>query len=587
MSVFKVFISYSWCDSEKRSAVYNALKSIDQIEIDYDDKIVGYDDDNIWKKIYDGVSEADAIIVLLTKSSMSSSAVLDEVARAHDRGLSFITVVEKDEDISSGSESHKIPVYLRYKKHLMYSSGEGHDAFVDDLSREVRNIAGKGPRLALKELSKLRNIVTGKSCVKVLDMVLSRVISQAGMEASDILKQSYEINLGTEFDFLNRAAPLFASAQKVFAITISSVSSFWTDYKNISNAVDYLLAQKGEIIRIFVFDSPVAMLKYREILDANYCQYGDRGGAVFVTSVERYLSHIVNPFSGAVNKCDLLKSDFGVLEYGGQNKLFAWLRDSYLGFRPSNNPPKELLIDVGRFRSSLRMMKAECRSGYSDKFNVWLWDGEMANRENLKKCVETFFGEAPGSVVHLVLFKKYDEELASVIARVRHNISSLTDYYGVNSVGFNCDDVWYGQNMVDLEEYDAYTRGVLRHDKEYRYLLYMRLPTKADLHGWYQYEKHSLMREEIYVKLVKSVRSLYDRIRKLKKGGQAIELTSSDVNVEIKKIYSEIEARVSKKMVRMDYQDIERVESMMSIHPYPFLEKYKSVANVESFDTAK
>ena len=356
-------------------------------------------------------------------------------------------------------------------------------------------------------------------------MILAKVIGQARIEAREINAGRYEINLGMEHDFLKRAQPLFGSANAIYATTVSSVSSFWTGMENKAQAIKYLLAQKGKVIRIFIFDKPDSFIRYREILDANFEQYGEEG-AVFVTSKKMYLRKIIGCFcTHEESKQKLLGIDFGILEYDSSVKLFAWLKGQYLGFMDAETPHNEFQVDAEDFSYLLDKMANASDKENRNQYGVIRWSKDKSeDNKFLKSCVNRLFGPMLGDLSHIVLIKDKTDRLAATIARVKHNISSLIDEQGGSDPDFRSSDVWFGKNIL-IGGRDPVYSGELIHNQDYKYMLYMRLPTKRDLEQWYRIEAHSDYRKNLYCELVGSVSALYEEMDELLKSDEAVKAT--------------------------------------------------------------
>jgi hypothetical protein len=564
---YSVFISYSWKREDDRKLIVGAINGISDIEVVFDEELVDYGDENLWAKIRDALGKSDLIIALLSEESIVSSAVIDELARAHDRGIKIIPILSND----LNSEDPRIPYYLRQGNKYMEFNKENPGEFVEALKSEIINRQSLGENKVSKVFSRLRNRIVDVNRTKVSNMILAEVIDQARLEVKEINAGHYEVNLGTEYDFLKRAKPLFGSASSIYATTVSSVSSFWTDKENKGQAIKYLLAQNGKVIRIFIFDKPDSLIRYREILDANFEQYG-KEGAVFITSKQLYLENIVGSFcTNEEAKSKLLGVDFAILEYASSARLFAWLRGQYLGFKDAENPHTEFQVDANNFSALLDKMASICNTGFCKKYGVVRWDKDKSNdKDFLVSCVDDLFGTMLGDLSHIVLIKDLNNKLASTVARVKHNITILTEQYGESEITFKCNDIWFGENIL-INGRDKVYGGELIHNQDYKYMLYMRLPTKNDLEQWYYLEGHSDLRKQLYCKLVSSVSELYDDMDDIMNSEDTIGLDQKKI---ISGIYDDIEDNIRNKLTRMDFQYSESPKSLVDMPPYPFIADY-------------
>lgn len=576
--MYTVFISYSWKKQNDRKFVEQSIKGIPGINVVVDRHSIDYGDENLWVKIRNMLGKSDLVIALLSEESLSSQAVIDELARADDRGIKILPIKSKELD----AKDPRIPYYLRLSKYMEFDNANAGD-FLGEIQEAVKGKMQSGANLTSKAYSELRNCIVESNRTIVGDMVLAKVIDQTRLEAKDINTGRYEVNLGTDFDFLKRAEPLFGSAKSIYATTVSSVSSFWTDKENKGQAIKYLLAQSGRVVRIFVFDKPENLVRYREILEANCEQYG-KNGAVFITSKSNYIERIVGGFcTNEEAKQRLLGIDFGVLEYDFSAKLFAWLRGQYLGFKDAETPHTDFQVDCDNFSRLLEKMASDCNQEYSEQYGTIKWQiGKSDDKEFLSFCVEKLFGAVLGDLAHIVLIKDTNNMLSETVASVKHHISGLIDRYGTEEIDFKCDDVWFGENIV-VDARDRVYGGELIHDQEYKYMLYMRLPTRRNLEQWYNFKHHSELRKQIYCKLVQSISLLYDQMDALLESGDA---TLAENKKQVAQIYREVEKKASGEIRRLDYEYNESPNSIVDMPAYPFIADYRQQKNLRDTDTS-
>jgi hypothetical protein len=132
---------------------------------------------------------------------------------------------------------------------------------------------------------------------------------------NDIKSLTYMEKMNWENDFLSRVGALYEEAKSVHAVTLSSISDFWVSENDKVLIEKYLEQQNGKNIkRLFVFESPYDLMRYRLVLDENHNAYGDQGG-VFITSIQNYQANILRDICRAEEKYSYNNKDFGIWEF--------------------------------------------------------------------------------------------------------------------------------------------------------------------------------------------------------------------------------------------------------------------------------
>lgn len=122
---------------------------------------------------------------------------------------------------------------------------------------------------------------------KVLRETAEAVRKLAVGEITDVADGHYKADLGTSEQFLIRAEPFFRNATVVYATSVDTVSTFWTDPGNREDALRYIECQGGKgrtVARLFAFSTPENAHRHGKVLDANLAAYDN----VFVCSVDHY-----------------------------------------------------------------------------------------------------------------------------------------------------------------------------------------------------------------------------------------------------------------------------------------------------------
>jgi len=103
--IYRVMISYSWDDINKREELASAIRQIPGVEVLYDQEHI-YPSDEIHTTISLMLSDCNALLVLLTDAGMASSEVREEMIRAHTLKKTIIPVISKN------ANKKKMPWYL-------------------------------------------------------------------------------------------------------------------------------------------------------------------------------------------------------------------------------------------------------------------------------------------------------------------------------------------------------------------------------------------------------------------------------------------------------------------------------------------
>ena len=366
-----------------------------------------------------------------------------------------------------------------------------------------------------------------------------------------ICKLQYEESMNWENDFLKRVSALYKGANKVYAVTLSSISDFWVSESDTQLIIKYLKCQRGiEIHRLFVFDSSYDLKRYEEVLRANHHAYGAKGG-VYITSSQNYQANILKNICDSKSRYRFLDKDFGIWE--SDISLLATLQGTKLSFHKVDSSNIEE-IDVQAFKSIFSAIPN----------GVHRWVGS-SNAEDYARRLFTEDVTYVGPIVHLVFMKHEDpaivEEISSKIVEL-DMIQKEAIEKGV-SINFSQDDPWWGVNLQTIKDIKPFADGKyfgqLRCDGEFQCVLLIKLPSIDDLRAWYLYESHSDIRKAVYSKLVGKVDDIYATLK-----GNEKNMTQK---------YQSIEELVwdSRKLRRMDFIFNKKLKD---ISPFKIYEQY-------------
>lgn len=317
----------------------------------------------------------------------------------------------------------------------------------------------------------------------------------------EITNLDYTQPLNWENEFLKTVNALYSGAIKVYAVTLSDISGFWVSEKDKDLIIEYLNCQRNkEIHRLFVFNSPDDLARYEEILESNYIAYGTTGG-VYVTSKKNYDENLLPKFCNPLNRDKFSREDFGVWDFT-KISILATLHDTQLTFKKITSGVNE--INLNKFISSFK----------HDSIVKWKY-GTTA--ETVSKHIFHSQGIYGGTVTHLVLLK---HESPKILADIASKVVALDTLHkeaivrGI-SLEFSQSEPWWGVNLQSIGTgpfIDKEYGGILHCDDEYKYALIIKLPSIDYLRQWYEYDLHSTIRKDIYIKLLKEVEQIYSLI---------------------------------------------------------------------------
>ena len=548
---FNIFVSYSWADEEERTNVIKALNTIDGITVLVDHLEI-QEGDNIFNTISDLIDKANILLVLVSNESIKSLAVRDELVLAHERNLKVIEVCLHSDKCKEMEV--ELPSFMKDKK-----KSKSIEDVISAITKEKNDFQGTGFKYQLRnEFAQLRQLIhTTPDDSEMDNLFLKNILQKVNNEAKQIHARNYEVDLSRSYDFLKRAGSIFHSANEVYAVTVSWISDFWNDENNITDTINYLKDQNDTTIRLFVFGKPEEVIRFHEILNANYEKYGV-GGAVLITSKEVYEKELLDHIGVQDReRKKYINSDFGVLEYDN-NELYAWLDKSKLGFLDVSIKDK-FGIDHEQFKKYMKKLKSDLEVG-EFKNGVYRWCGDEGSNTFKKIYKDLFPSTTQDTISHIILFKDFN--IVSSIAEIKSKVESFAIK---DSLG--CLDVWYGKVNDSRALDEKYARKLIK-DNEYEYMLYMRFKNQDALQKWYQHPEHSDMRRKLYSILSSKVKELYEQI----------DLEENDDKINI--LFDEIEKEISKHIKRFDYTYEYHEDAIEHIKPYPFFKRYQSRVNL-------
>lgn len=533
----KVFFSYQWSTSDHlMSAVISYLNKLENLEVSVDRNVVNPSDE-IHKVISESLDECDCVIV--STKSFDSLEVISELVRSDERGKKIFILRHKQ-------DSADLPGCLYFLKDMLqivYNDTE-------DLELKLRSLFKDKTKKDFQIVSPyLREIQNKVSLNKLPDFkidLVKMILKEASREIGQLKGVEYKLDVGVEKNFLVRARSIFEKSDEIYAVSIDSVSTFWTDTKNKNLAENYIKAQPDNTMRLFVFTSPKNANYYRQILQANHNSYGEEGG-VFLCSLHSYRC-LMSKFGSASEADAYMDKDFGLLLYknftsNSKSKdllVEAFLDHSELSFRNID------LSSIKRFDYNglinyFRQMKQlefdnyceeEIISSSSSKIVLKRWNPECVIDNSVweEELRALFPEERYGDVYHFVFFKQYNETLEERVRSVRNTLNRDKSIMRIKSI-------WFGKKKEAFSPVADFQYGHLKVGDDYEYVLLMNFESFEDLRVYYANEKHSKLRKNIYKHLDKSLELLYECVDNIKKndphkGAEIFERTIEGIVVE-------------------------------------------------------
>lgn len=385
--------------------------------------------------------------------------------------------------------------------------------------------------------------------------LINNILEDVVKEIQSLNKNEYAHDISLDKSFVTRAKAIFEAANEIYAVSIDTSSSFWLSESTREIAVSYTKVQPKRTFRVFVFSSPVSMLKHRWVMHAHQQCYGT-DGRVLMTSLAHWKRYLAA--RGGDEAASRTSEDFGILSYPLKTAdVLATLSRSALSFKDAEKSDFHLKVKAD-FKSEPTTITHHDGDTHTlnplgnDIRTFWLWDAAYANDVDAKAwhhCVsDVFDGDIDfnpmynSRVMHNILFapRKNDEEFEKFMKNIIDKIIQLKSIDGEMFI----KSIWFGkiskqnlENMIDPIHADPlyFDDHVLA---KWRYCLTITFKSEKDLSDYYGHSDHGPIRREVYSFLDDKAKSLY-----------TLMANSGD----IKGIGEVIERLISKQMLRLDY----------------------------------
>ncbi|MFQ4138835.1 Dabb family protein [Nodosilinea sp. PGN35] len=565
MEKIKVFFSYQWSTGDSlRAAVISFLEKLENVEV-FVDKNVIQPSDIIHDRISENLDACDCIIA--STKSFDSLEVISELIRADERKKKIYILRQRNDDASMPGFLY----FLKDKLQVVYTD-------IDDLSYKLTKLFEGKTReefeILSPDLREIQKAVDLQSLPRFKGRLIKDILREASREIKQLKGKDYSIDVGAEKNFLIRARSIFENAEEIYAVSMDSVSTFWTDRRNRKLAESYIKSQPNNTVRLFVFSSPRVANQYRYILQANHNSYG-LDGRVLLCSFHTY-RNLIKKFGSASEVDTYMSKDFGVLVYEGDSKVSGTNKRSLIEAFLDHSELSFKNIDASRlskfdYHGLLKYFQELSRLDFheiseeegvkGEKIIIKRWNPRCVTdnylwRDELKKI---FPEERYGDVYHFVFFKQYDNALEAKIREVKNTLSRDKEAMRIKSI-------WFGKK-TDGSPVADFQYGSLKVGDDYEYVLMMNFSSYEDLRIYYSDRRHSDLRTNLYKHLDKSLELLYGYLDEVKrknpqKGAEIFEST--------------IEGIVSNYMSRHDFVDKEDIDSISLESPYRFPFEYDS-----------
>jgi len=399
--------------------------------------------------------------------------------------------------------------------------------------------------------------------------LVGKVVTAGLKEVGDVLSGRYQADVGLGRHFLLRAGPLFGKASRIYATSLDTVSSFWTNPDNKAEAGEYLRHQApgGQAMRLFVFSDADTAHKHCKVLDAHEQSYGH----VYLCSMPYYQTLLRNliPAGGSVDH--LLNRDFAVLSYGGApnftHHLFAELDSRSLSYQQIT------LDEPGKvsYRAIIELFERwqSIPEGQFDPADaqVLRWERRMWMDHGVwASALQTMFNERTSDAIHMVFFRvepHNEGSLRELLADIKQRLATIPHGESLSMMArYGIKRIWIGRKMHDQQVRDKLYNGLITAtpaDAE-PYILIMRFDTEDGLTRFYTDKEHSEIRREVFEKLDSRIKILYDTADSLLANGHNRAVA-----------YEAIEALAGRYIHRRDYLDDEMIDEMVrTVKPYDF-----------------
>lgn len=541
MSKINLFISYNHSDKDLLNILIEIInkKYSSQIDIKYDAEIQN-NPQNLYGTISKLLNKSHIVLAIITKNWLNSNNTKDEFIRAHERRKYLYCLFKKDDSINEMD----LPFYIKGNLRFEFDSTNFENT-VETLLNSIINFKSFWKLDIMDNIRKIGDIIDD---VENSDLNKSYLINHIINKLEDTLteiksanNENFTLNVSYENNFLELARPYFETASEIYAVSLASISTFWTD-ANTPNGIKklYLNANKSDnkvVIRIFVFETPLELNNYKNVLQANYDSYGkNKGGSVIVCSKDNYNELIKNYFSDDESHLlNLSHNDFGILIYKDKSYSNSTIVKEALLSKGKMNI-KNINLDEIQYESRKEFIKF-IKSNEINKNGLYRWNNKYYQDKNeMSKLLELVFktNSYNSEVFHTVLFsvnEKNENDFQNIIGEFQNYLIENKEKYHILSVSL--------KNIINYSNpiKNRVTGVTIKINSKYNYLFLVKFKTKEYLIKYYEdFIKHNDIRNRIYKLLNPKTIPIFRQID---------ELNINPMNeASIKELYEDIESAV-------------------------------------------
>ena len=574
-----VFISYNHKDSILRDQfleIVNRDEYSRSINVKYD-KALKRAPQDLFGTISKMLNKSHVVVAIITDNWLNSHNTRDEFIRSHERRKTLYCISDKN------CNKELIPHFI--KNDLRY---EFEDSSFENSIKDVLNsilLYDEHWFLSCTDyLRKIGDVLQSEHkkenkrqfVIKQLENRLKR----GSKIIEDVVKDSFNISVNSEENFLKMANPYFELANEIYAVSHIVVSTFWNDTntphpvkKNYLKAHNLNQIPGKKVFRLFVFQNPAQLNNYKNILQANYNEYGrsKSSGNVLICSEYNYDKLLFKWFFGNQDKIMQQKLfDFGIMKYPNDYTMEASLTKGNIEVRKIDLEDTEFQSRE-EFITDLQKSSDELRA-----YGVFNWkDSYYDDKDSLKNLLKSVFStdKQDYETIHSVLFKVRGEDLSSFCELINRLLSVL--YTNKKEYGFLAA-YFKERNNSAPRVFNPLNGSSLIVTGEFNFFLSMRFENDQKLGIYYNDPFHQKIRRELYVMFEPLSNTHYKKIDalKLQKQRHETQMSMEELeNIESKIIseYTAIEKMIiGKHALRMDWKEINTIDSIIQRKGYQF-----------------
>jgi hypothetical protein len=551
----RIYLSASWDAHDLGGVVENIFRDWRNVVTpDIGDRV----GDDLSHSGIEKLSASCALIVLLTKKTLQTPVVREELARMHALGGLICAIAEQGVT--------NLPWYVRP---LMYANDlkdgtitKALNCVADEIEDEKLSVydAVLLARTHIQAIHQIwRREIPDTSMRRWQQLLAYEVIRGTAQELESLNTQRYSAYIRRGHNFMTRARPVFECADRVFAVSVDNVSQFWVSLDRADQRVaeSYIRAQPPNTHRLFVFDSPESAHNHTTIMNIHVRRYGDTGG-VYLCSRKDYdqLLYATGVPGG--------QHDFAALEYSDCDRgvtTFVATLDADK-FSINKEPTQELSKQMDEFKLVLGGFSSLTAGEVDNDSNVMRWSVDMQEKRDIwAKKLKQLFGARKRDVFHMVSISakalrtpEKREEVVQLVHAIRDMLGRLPSRVERK---IRLKDFWVGEALsVRQAARDGATGGRIVNDGALRepLMLWMRFDSEEDLQAWYADEEHSAARRNLYLAFDEEIEQLLSTVSPVRSGGEAL--------------YAKIESIAAKYLVRRDYVESDTIDDIVRRRPF-------------------